>query len=315
MSKLGFHRSHGIADRLGEILQRCYRAGSPVALIMAVGQDVWPDVKKFSPLTTVIYRHQPVFRKEPVDNPPDQYVTSPIECAQKWYALIQPNWVLNKAHYYLPTNERNPNSAAQHEWCDVFDLEMMRLAEVDDFKLALHGDSAGTPEISDWRHYQLSLAWASAHGHILALHEYGLQYGTLKNSQPFLALRYRAVHEAVHAFAPNLKIAITEASAGSGFDGKVSVWLPDAQWYDSELMHDSYLIGAALYQLGGAENFFMILPALGDYISAHPTPPYEPPDHPQWRYTITLKDAQKIAHLETYLHSQQIDFIKEQITS
>ncbi len=312
MSKLGFHRSHGIADGLAETLQRCHMAGSPVALIMAVDQDVRPDVDRYSPLTSVIYRTQPIIKKEARDNPMDQYVAPPVECAQRWYALIKPKWLLNKAHYYLPANERNPNSAAQHEWCDVFDLEMMRLAETDGFKLALHGDSAGTPEIADWHHYHLSLARASAHGHILALHEYGLDRGTLKNSAPSLALRYRAVHEVIRAFAPNLKIAITEASAGSGFDGKASVWLPDVQWYDSELMHDTYLIGAALYQLGGDENFFRILPALGDYISTHPTPPYETPGRQQWRYTITLQDSQKAAHLETYLHSQQIDFVKDQ---
>ncbi len=316
MSKLGFHRSHGDATGLAEVLQRCHAAGSPVALIVAVDQDVWPDVDRYSPLTNVIYRTQPIIKHEGRDNPIDQYAAPPVECAQRWYSFVRPKWLLNRAHYYLPTNERNPNSPAQHEWCDVFDLEMMRLAEADGLKLALHGDSAGTPEIADWQHYQLSLAWASAHGHILALHEYGLEHGTLKNSQPFLALRYRSVHERVRSFAPNLRIAITEASAGSGYDGKTGEWLADAQWYDSEAMRDPYLIGVALYNLGGAENFSRLLPQLGDYIASHATPTYEPPPpvpQPQWRFTMMLQDEMLIAGLEAYLTAAQIDFSKERI--
>ena len=53
-------------------------------------------------------------------------------------------------------------------------------------------------------------------------------------------------------------LVISEASAGVGYAGIApKSWVNDAAWYDSELVKDRAVIGCCLYQLGGAENFYV----------------------------------------------------------
>jgi len=167
--------------------------------------------------------------------------------------------------------------------------------------LALFGFSAGNPKAllvdgrvvatpwECWARLVPSLQYAKLHGHILLLHEYGLDSpsanggpaGSLRASAPWLALRYRESLRYLKTLDADPPVVIGEASAGVGYDPSFGNddWLADAQWYDSELMKNG-VIGACLYQLGGAENFYKLLPALGDYIADAPTPaPPAPPDN------------------------------------
>jgi len=123
-----------------------------------------------------------------------------------------------------------------------------------------------------WRALLPSLRRAKQGGHILLLHEYGFQAGTLRNSQPWLALRYRHVYRYLASENADANLVISEASANVGFTGDPALWLSDVKWYDSELLKDRAVIGCCLYQLGGKENFVSVLPQLTDYIAAMPTP-------------------------------------------
>lgn len=297
MSSFGAHVSSGRRDGFGAALLQCAEAGSPVPVLVSLDQDLWPDVAQYSPDTVVVFRTQP----DGDDNPIAMYTGDPVVVARDWYNLSRPRWLLNHAHYYAPCNERNPVlfaaqqaaktsvvlpdrntllryamalplTSAQNTWLDDFDFEMMLLAEVDGFRLALHGDSVGTPDYPAWQYYRKSLSHAAANGHVLLLHEYGLET-TLQNAGPDLALRYRRVHDIIEPFAPGLKMVIGETSSHNGYSGEGAAWLNDCAWYDSEAMKDArYLIGFAGYQLGGAENWYRLIQQWADYVATHPTP-------------------------------------------
>ena len=293
MSKLGVHISAGNRRGFGEFLQACVAAASPVPVVFAVDQDVWPDVAKFSPTTIVIFRHQ---NNDPAtggqDGPGDAYVGDPIQSAQRWMAANMVSWRKNRAHYYAPINEQDAGTLPGYTWLNAFSLECLRIADANGFKLALYGFSGGNPRDGDtdldrstledkWRELVPSLQFAKQHGHILLLHEYGFgsvaanggPATSLRASAPDLALRYRRSYRFLHRFDADPPLVISEASAGVGGFGRLgqAAWLEDAQWYDSELMRDRVVIGCCLYQLGGDENFKDVLPALGAYIAAAPT--------------------------------------------
>jgi hypothetical protein len=265
MSKFGAHVSSGRRDGFGAALQQCADAGSPVPVLFSVDQDLWPDVSRYSPTTVLIYRTQ----IDTDDNPPTIYQGDPVATANAWYAKCAIKWRQNKANFYAPSNERNP-SPEQDAWIDAFDLRMMQLADADGFKLALHGDSYGTPDYSQWQNYRTSLTYASQHGHILHLHE--------PVTGDDLALRYRTVHDLIQPFAPNLPIVISECygDLGKPWNAYVDSFMP----YDEEAMEDDYLIGFCAYQLGGAENWYTAIPHWADYVATHPTEENEPPEPP-----------------------------------
>lgn len=278
MSKFGAHVSLGGRNGFGAALRQCHDAGSPVPLLFAMEQDLWPDVQRYSPSTTLIYR----CKIDSDDNPSNIYSSDPVSCAEMWYAACKPKWSLNRAHYYAPSNERNPNSAEQDEWCNLFDLRLMQLADADGIKLAIHGDSQGTPDYPQWQNYRASLWHATARGHILHLHE--------PVEGAALALRYRDVHDIIEPFAPGLRIAISECYGDLGAHpvGYVNSFFS----YDSEAMLDPYMIGFAAYQLGGAENWARAIQQWGDYVSTHPTPATpQPPAPPPEPLTIEARIA------------------------
>jgi hypothetical protein len=264
MSKFGAHVSSGARQGFGEALALCAAAGSPVPVLFAFAQNLWDDVQKFSPSTVLIYRTKIRINGADYDNPPNMYQADAVAVANDWYARAKPLWLLNKAHYYAPTNERNPNKndAAQNAWWAAFDLRLMLLADDDYIKLALHGDSMGTPDYADWQYYHASLAYAAQHGHIITRHEpvEGVD----------LAFRYRKEHAIIEAFAPGLQMAISECY-GIGM-GHPEPYVDSFQAYDLEAMKDDYLLGFAAYQIGGDETFTPAIPRWASWVATHPTP-------------------------------------------
>jgi hypothetical protein len=306
MSKLGVHVASGNRGGFGDFLKQCAEAGSPVPVIFAVDQNVWPDVQQFSPETIVIFRHQPRDADgSGLDAPGGMYHTDPITTARAWMNLLMPKWRLNPAHYYAPINEQDAGILEHYAWLDTFTQECLRVADANGFKLALYAFSSGNPRDDvvgpdgqpivggstleqKWEKLLPSMRYAKANGHILLLHEYGFNSpavvddqgrviaprGTLRASAPNLALRYRRSYRYLFQFNADPPLVISEASAGAGgFAGMgPDVWLADAKWYDSELMRDRVVLGCCLYQVGGAENIRDIFPALGSYIASTPTP-------------------------------------------
>jgi hypothetical protein len=264
MSKFGAHVSSGARQGFGEALALCAAAGSPVPVLFAFMQDLWDTVWKYSPTTILIYRTKIRIDGGDYDNPPNMYQADAAAVAEDWYARSRPIWDLNPAHYYAPSNERNPNKndAAQNSWWAAFDLRLMQLATVDGIPLALHGDSMGTPDYADWQYYHESLAYAKRHGHIITRHEpvEGVD----------LAFRYRKEHAIIETFAPGLQMAISECY-GIGM-GHPEPYVDSFQAYDLEAMKDDYLLGFAAYQIGGDETFTPAIPRWASWVATHPTP-------------------------------------------
>ena len=287
MSKVGFHISAGSHHGLGDCLRQCAEAGNPLPVIFSVDQDIWPDLERFSPQTAYIFRTQKNLRNEELgDGPGSMYTGDPIKTARDWMKEMMPMWALNRAHYYAPLNEQDPAQIEGFTWLNAFMSECMNIAEANGYKLALYAFSGGNPKDvlqpasgrpftrdDAWRELIPSLQQAKANGHILLLHEYGFDFVTLKNSAPYLALRYRHAYRLLAQHDADPPLVIAEASAGVGYTGHAEEWLDDVKWYDSEIMKDRAVIGCCLYQLGGAENFVSQMPKLADYISQTPTPP------------------------------------------
>jgi hypothetical protein len=281
-TKLGLHISSGPRGGFGDYLAKCQPT-----VVFSVGQDVMPDVKKYSPATKVIFRTQfGLIGKKQVevnDGPDNLYTGDPETVARDFMALVMPVWAKNKADYYAPLNEQDPGDLAGFKALNDVSIEMMKIAESNGYKLALYAFSVGNPknllkpnteEILHtpeecWEQLIPSLEYAKANGHILLLHEYGADKGTLSNSAPFQALRYRKVY----AYLPDsarAQLVISEASSGVGYKGNEKGFVEDALWYGSELDKDQDVIGCCLYQVGGSENMKAILPALADAIMAEP---------------------------------------------
>ncbi len=288
MSKVGFHISAGNHRGLGECLQKCTAAGNPLPVIFSVDQNIWPDLERFSPQTTYIFRTQRNLRNQTLgDGPGSIYTGDPVQTARDWMTEMMPVWAQNKAHYYAPLNEQDPAQIEGFTWLNAFTIECLNIAEANGYKLALYAFSGGNPKDvlnpasgrpftrdDAWFELIPSLQRAKANGHILLLHEYGFNFVTLKKSTPHLALRYRHAYRLLTQFNADPPLVISEASAGVGFAGLApNLWLDDVKWYDSEIIKDRAVIGCCLYQLGGSENFVSLVPRLADYISQTPTLP------------------------------------------
>ncbi len=296
MSKLGFHISSGNRRGLGDCLQQSTNAGNPVSVIFTVEQDIWPDLQQYSPQTVLIFRTQHNVTNDTIgDGPGSTYRSDPVTTAHDWMNEMMPMWAKNKAHYYAPLNEQDPPTLEAFKWLNDFTIECMNIAEANGYKLALYAFSAGNPKdvphptVGDpytrnqaWLQLIPSLQKAKANGHILLLHEYGLSLGTLRQSTPFLALRYRHAYRLLAQYNADPPLVVSETSAGVGYAKDIgdNVWLNDLQWYDSEIMKDRAIIGCCMYQLGGDENYFQLMPQLTEYIHKTPTPPLDAQAYP-----------------------------------
>jgi len=134
------------------------------------------------------------------------------------------------------------------------------------------------PEWQDWAAIVETgvFAQAKAGGHILSLHEYNwpkmnTSWGIGLPNQPapdpergVFACRYRHLYR--DFLIPRdevIPLAITECGLDPGLPSGETVidpdwkrrWLKEMAWYDSKLVEDDYVIGAALFTLGGGDRW------------------------------------------------------------
>lgn len=296
MSKLGIHLSGSKRTGFGEMLGQCYEAGSPVPCVMAVDQNVWDDIVRYSEPTVLVFRHQP----NGLDCPNDIYTVPAAESARRWMAMLLPVWRKNRADYYALINEQAPGISL-YSWLNDFHIACMQIAQINGFRVALYAFAGGNPAdategdpssaLDKWGQLLPSLKMAKDNGHVLLLHEYGLQYGTLNASAPYTALRYRGTYEYLRSQGANPNLIISEAGAGVGGLSGLShaEYMADVAWYDEELMKDPEVIGCCLYQLGGDEQLVEIVPELTEHIKTHPTPILPDP--------VTPRKYDRVVHL------------------
>lgn len=300
MTKSGFHIASGSRMHFKQVLQACWAAGHPVACIFSVGQDVWPDVRDTYPNsiadadlpTTVVFRSQVDASGRTIgDAPGDMYTNpNPEAVAIDWMGRLMPKWRQNKAHYHAPINEQDGGPVKDMTWLNRFALKCMQVADENGFKLALPACSTGNPRDDPvstaedrWHELLPAMAYAKAHGHILILHEYGLNWpghdnlptGTLQNSAPYMALRHRRALAYLLANNAAPRVMITEASPQVGIKPALSSLsktqvLADMKWYDLELQRYGIVIGCCWYGYGGAENLENIALDMSQQMSSLP---------------------------------------------
>lgn len=283
-SKLGLHTIK--PNNAFPFVRGVTEAGAHVTLVKALGNfGLLREIKSVSPTTVTIGRWDGLANVE--------IQGDPAEVAGYVMAQHMAQWTNERdvADYWEVLNEVNPPTVEGHLWLARFYSAAMTIAEANGFRLALLSYSTGVPEWATWQAIVESgfFTQAKAGGHILALHEYNWPrmssgWGVGLPGQPapdaergILAGRYRHLYR--DFLIPRdqvIPLAITECGldpllAGEKVGGLPARWLRELAWYDSKLVEDDYVLGAAVFTLGGDEgwrgfDYEAQLPALHDYL-------------------------------------------------
>jgi hypothetical protein len=238
---------------------------------------------------------------------PQQPMTGdPAAAAQAW---IQQTQAMMEAcpyiDYWEGYNEPPVGTVAQMQWYSAFEVERVRLLQVQGRKASVGQFSAGVPDVTTpaiiAAMYPMVDA-AIAAGGILALHEYSSPtlLGCFINStqQGWLTLRYRMlVSQYLQPTNRSIPIVISESGIDNspcnspnlgGWQNYCSYWaqmnpaLPgpsdcaqqyvfQLSWYDSLLRQDEYLLGTTIfcYHCDGFDSYEVepMLPDLQQYMN------------------------------------------------
>jgi hypothetical protein len=264
-----------------------------VALVKGLSFGYLCEVKQLSPETVTIGRWAHHIW-EAVDA-----TGNPTEKASDTMHRHMAQWAPYKGcvDYWEVLNEVDPPTVAGHAWLGEFFKAAMSIAEANGYKLALFSYSMGVPELYEWQAIAETgvFAQAKAGGHILSLHEYGgpllrdrwgepmPQYAGQDLGDPSIPLypdrgvlggRYRHLYRDI--LIPRgevIPLALTEVNVAiEDPEERAEVFLEDIFWYDDRLREDDYVIGMAIFTLGGQiaswEHFDYqdFLPELGQRI-------------------------------------------------
>jgi hypothetical protein len=201
--------------------------------------------------------------------------------------------------YWEVLNEPDPPGIAGHRWLAEFYIACMEIAQDNGYKLAIFSYSVGVPEWEEWEAIVETGVFerAKAGGHVLALHEYNRPHidglwGEPLPSRPqrpdrgVLTGRYRHLYrDFLIPLNQVVPLVITEAGYdpsvfGQGWDATwKNRYVSEMAWYDDRLREDDYVIGCALFTLGGVGiwtdwDFAEVLDDLGEYIISLKDEPY-----------------------------------------
>lgn len=201
-------------------------------------------------------------------------------------------------------NEPVASDAEQVKRLADMEAERVRLLAGYGIRSVIGNFSAGQPPLEDWPHFRPALESAREHGGYLGLHEYSapvMQFGT-EGDEGWLTLRYRKVYrQQLIPAGLDLPLVITEcgidgtvggsrpgpdgqgwqhfvrywAELGMGTDGAGN-YIEQLAWYDSELMKDDYVVGAAIFAINTTKDW-QTYDILGEaaailerYLAVHP---------------------------------------------
>jgi hypothetical protein len=284
-SKLGIHAIR--PNNAFPFVRSVTEAGATVPLVKSIGgAGLLREVKSVSPNTVTVGRW-PGLEDVPAEG-------DPRAAAEHVMAAHMHEWAHDPevVDYWEVLNEPNPGSPEGHAWLARFYIAAMELAAPNGFRLALFSYSTGVPEWRDWAAVVETGVFARARdgGHILALHEYDWpmlrhNWGGSIPDQPaydpergVLAGRYRHLYrDFLIPRGEVVPLAITELGLDPGVMGAEvdpywkQRWLREMAWYDSKITEDDYVLGAALFTLGGGNawrefDYEGMLPELRDYI-------------------------------------------------
>jgi hypothetical protein len=184
------------------------------------------------------------------------------------------------------------------------EAERVRLLAAEGIRSVVGNFGTGHPVLELWPQFFPALEATLQHDGLLGLHEYSaptMQYGTHGGGEGWLTLRYRkAYRQYLIPAGLEVPLVMTEcgvdglvrdrpgpegkgwkdfpnywASQGMGIDGTGN-YIEQLAWYDSELMKDSYVVGAAIFTMTTTREWrsYEILgdaaTILQQYLSVHP---------------------------------------------
>jgi hypothetical protein len=297
-SLLGAHVNTTVGG-LPELIARW----KPPLVVLLDHSDAWHRVKAESPDTTFVGR---LF----LDGEPDFNVPSPgpIKAARDTCARILP-WAERMGEtysYWQGVNEPIISSPIAMQRFAAFEAERTRIMAAHGFRVVVGSFSVGNPSLPYWRQFLPALEAARQYHGALALHEYA--WPTLDRDAPWYALRHRKVYhgEPDHDWAgfpshlKSLPLLITEC----GLDGLLEQgsrprgwralhgadpdrYLRQLDWYNTQLLRDPYVIGAAIYCLATPDpqwQSYDVWPNLAGMLAGAAKPLYrlgkKPPEEP-----------------------------------
>jgi hypothetical protein len=289
-SKIGFHAiaSGGAFETARDLRDE----GAHVALVKGLSFGYLCDIERVSPETVTIGRwSDSAWEAVTAEGDPA------VQAAEHMDVHME-RWEDYKhcVDYWEMLNEVDPPSVEGHVWLAEFFKAAMTIAEENGYRLALFSYSMGVPEIYEWEAIAETGVFAQAQtgGHILALHEYGgpllsSRWGEALPSYPgqdpedpslprypdrgVLGGRYRHLYRDI--LIPRgevIPLAITEANvAMDDPEERAEVFLEDIFFYDDRLREDDYVLGMAIFTLGGMSgwdhfDYYEFLPELSDRI-------------------------------------------------
>ncbi len=293
-SKLGTH-AIGEGGTL-DFVRQVTAGGGQVALVKGLSFGYLCEVKGISPGTITIGRWSDNYYEAL------QATGDPVAKAATYMHVHMQHWSAYKdcVDYWEILNEVDPPEIAGHVWLGEFFIACMDIAEANGYKLALFSYSMGVPEIYEWEAIAETGVFARAQqgGHILSLHEYswfespmdalwGEPLPTYPGQDPndpalphyadrgIVTGRYRHLYRDI--LIPRgevIPLAITEANLMT-YDRATRdpIFLEEMAWYDDRLREDDYVLGMAIFTLGGGSgwdtfDYSQFLPALADRVIA-----------------------------------------------
>ena len=263
-SKLGLHTIR--PNNAVRFVQEVHDGGAHVALMKAVdGFGYLRTVKEISPETVTVGRWSSDQSVNPANDPAAE--------AESVMAAHMPHWEYegDVVDYWEVLNEPGYPTIAEYVWLAEFYKAAMEIAEAHGYRLAIFSFSVGVPRWHDWEAIVETnvFAQAQAGGHALALHEYNWPTSDMIWGEPtedlppyedrgMLTGRYRYLYR--DFLIPRdevVPLLITEA----GLDpvlrqpGQPTTWkeryVETMIWYDDVLRADDYVVGAAMFTIGG----------------------------------------------------------------
>jgi hypothetical protein len=313
MSKIGLHILPGPRTGYGDFLRRLAAAGTRPAVVKVVGEfGAAREAKEICGDATLTVGRLAGYGWEGFDQAAE---TIPIEdidqVAERVWADHYEHIVIGNP--WIDVWETSNEWSAHWLWQAALYVALAPRFESYHVKLGLFACSTGNPPDDAYPAIAMCLKDLGARGHYLTLHEYGISGdGMLKGSQPNHALRYRRLYDYLFDHNALAECIITEAGqhGGSTFPG-VEAFIADCGWYDAELQRDPYIVGAAMWTLGGLRewagaNIQAAVPTLADYLIAHkddePTPPPPPPPVESVPYVVKVNLLPQDATLAEKIH-------------
>jgi hypothetical protein len=273
-SKIGVH-AIGEGGTL-EFVRAVRDGGGHVALVKGLSFSYLCHVKAISPETVTIGRWSDATWETviPEGDPVEKAETTMREHMERWKNSR------NCVDYWEVLNEVDPHTVEKHAWLGAFYKAAMDIAEANGYKLALFSYSMGVPELYEWQAIAETgvFARAQAGGHILSLHEYGEPLMRSRWGEPMpqypgqdlddptllrypdrgvLTGRYRHLYRDI--LIPRgevIPLAITETNlAIEDPEERARHFVEEIGWYDDRLREDDYVIGMAIFTLGGMSGW------------------------------------------------------------